>query len=73
MKKAAAAKPAENGDPALFNGTRSGEGDVAPATDATTDPKAAAALETKAILLCLMERVVAKVTLNQRQHQLLIR
>ncbi len=42
MKKAAAAKPAENGDPALFNGTRSGEGDVAPATDATTDPKAAA-------------------------------
>jgi hypothetical protein len=42
MKKAAAAKPAENGDPALFDGKRSGEGDVAPATDAAKDPKAAA-------------------------------
>lgn len=35
MKKAAAAKPADNGDPALFDGKRSGEGDV-------VDPKAAA-------------------------------
>jgi hypothetical protein len=36
MKKAAAAKPADNGDPALFDGKRSGEGDV-------VDPAAAAA------------------------------
>jgi hypothetical protein len=42
MKKAAAAKPADNGDPALFDGKRSGEGDVAPATDAAKDPKAVA-------------------------------
>jgi hypothetical protein len=42
MKKAAAAKPADNGDPALFDGKRSGEGDVAPATDAARDPKAVA-------------------------------
>ncbi len=42
MKKAAAAKPADNGDPALFDGKRSGEGDVAPLTDAAKDPKAAA-------------------------------
>ncbi len=35
MQKAAAAKPADNGDPALFDGKRSGEGDV-------VDPKAAA-------------------------------
>jgi hypothetical protein len=40
--KRAAAKPTENGDPALFGGNRNGEGDVAPATDQAKDPKAAA-------------------------------
>ena len=42
MQKAAAAKPADNGDPALFDGQRSGEGDVqpAPAADAAADQAA---------------------------------
>lgn len=41
MQKAAAAKPADNGDPALFDGKRSGEGDIVdPAAAATKDPAA---------------------------------
>ncbi|MDP3510602.1 MAG: hypothetical protein Q8T09_21735 [Candidatus Melainabacteria bacterium] len=37
MKKAAAAKPADNGDPALFDDKRSGGGDIAPPAAAETD------------------------------------